>query len=148
MLLSLRGIIELPDAAGSSFDHGAFDPVTRRVFVAHTGRDRVEVIEHETSSHFATVDGFAEPAGVVTDSARVLVTNRSGSTLSWLDAATLQIRQTYATAPRPNGVAIVAHSNLALVACIGDEDHDPELLSIDLMRGHRWEAKLPGRPRW
>jgi len=38
-------MIGIPDSAGSSFDHGAFDPSTRRVFVAHTGRNRVEVIE-------------------------------------------------------------------------------------------------------
>src|ERR1035438_3015741 len=39
------GIIEIPNAAGSAFDHGAFDPETRRVFVAHTARDCVEVID-------------------------------------------------------------------------------------------------------
>ena len=32
--------------AGSEFDHGAFDPKTRRVFIAHTARrSRVEVID-------------------------------------------------------------------------------------------------------
>ena len=42
MALKTVGIIEIPDAEGSEFDHGAFDPATRRIFVAHTGRDRIE----------------------------------------------------------------------------------------------------------
>jgi len=38
MSLKTIGMIEIPDSAGSSFDHGAFDPKSRRVVVAHTGR--------------------------------------------------------------------------------------------------------------
>ena len=40
VIMSLKTIatIAIPGSAGSSFDHGAFDPATRRVFVAHTGR--------------------------------------------------------------------------------------------------------------
>jgi hypothetical protein len=47
MPLTSIGVIEIPAAAGSSFDHGAFDPRSRRVFVAHTGRDCIEVIDHD-----------------------------------------------------------------------------------------------------
>jgi hypothetical protein len=43
MSLSFRAVIEIPDA-GTLFDHGALDPEIRRVFVADTARDRVEVI--------------------------------------------------------------------------------------------------------
>ena len=38
MPLKSLGVIEIPDAAGSAFDHGMFDPKTRRVFIAHTAR--------------------------------------------------------------------------------------------------------------
>ena len=65
MSLRMVGIIEFPDAAASAFDHGAFEPATRRVFVAHTGRDGVEVIDHDRGRHLATLDGFPEAAGVV-----------------------------------------------------------------------------------
>ena len=47
MALKTVATIAIPGSAGSSFDHGAFDPVSRRVFVAHTGRDCVEVIDHD-----------------------------------------------------------------------------------------------------
>ena len=43
MPLKTIGTIAIPDAAGSAFDHGAFDAKTRRVFIAHTARDCLEV---------------------------------------------------------------------------------------------------------
>lgn len=146
MALTVRGVIEIPNAG--DFDHGAFDPKTRRVFVAHTGRDCVEVIDHDTSRHIATLKGFAEAAGVVAHAGSVLVTNRGAASLTWLDGATLQTRSVFPTAPRPNGVAITSSANLAIAACIGDATNEPELQVFALDRDNRWTLKLPGRPRW
>ncbi|TAJ83617.1 hypothetical protein [Reyranella sp.] len=140
--------IEIPDCTGSSFDHGAFEPMTRRVFVAHTGRDRIEVVDHDRGRHRATLEGFPHAAGVVADAGHVLVTNRGSASLAWLDADTLQTRAVFDTGPTPNGVALVSAINLAIAACIGDETHGAELQTIDLQRGHRWTISLPGRPRW
>ena len=64
MALTVRGVIALPDGRNSDFDHGAFDPKTRRVFIAHTARDRVEVVDHDASRHLATLPGCVEAAGV------------------------------------------------------------------------------------
>jgi DNA-binding beta-propeller fold protein YncE len=148
MPLRVARTIQIPDSAGSSFDHGAFDPTTRRVFVAHTGRDRVEVIDHDRGCHSATLEGFPHAAGVVADAGHVLVTNRGSASLAWLDADTLETRGVFDTAARPNGVALVAAPNLAIVACIGDETHRAELQTIDLRTRQRWAIGLPGRPRW
>jgi len=148
MALTVRRSIEIPGSRNTSFDHGAFDPETRRVFVAHTARDCLEVIDHDTSRHIATVPGFAEAAGVVAHDGTVLVTNRGAASLAWLDAATLQTRSVFPTAPRPNGVAITAAGKLAIAACIGDDTHAPELQTFDLGTGDRSTLRLPGRPRW
>jgi DNA-binding beta-propeller fold protein YncE len=148
MALTARGIIDVPDSHGTSFDHGAFDPKTRRVFVAHTGRDRLEVIDHDTSRHVATLEGFPEAAGVAAHDGKVLVTNRGSAGLAWIDAATLQTRFVAATAPRPNGVAITSSGKFAIAACIGDDRHAPELQVFDLDGGRRSTLRLPGRPRW
>ena len=147
MALKPRGIIEIPNARGTSFDHGAFDPKTRRVFVAHTGRDRVEVIDHDAGRHLATLEGFPEAAGVAALEGNVLVTNRGAASLAWVDAVTLKTRAVMPTAPRPNGVAITS-SHLAVAACIGDETGEPELQVFRLGGSERWSLKLPGRPRW
>jgi DNA-binding beta-propeller fold protein YncE len=148
MSLRILRTIEIGGSANSQFDHGAFDPKTRRVFVAHTGQDRIEVIDHDASQFLKTLDGFPEAAGVVADDAVVLVTNRGAASLAWIDAESLETRLVEATGPRPNGVAFVPHSRLAVVACIGDEAHGPELQSISLDKSLRCSLPLPGRPRW
>jgi hypothetical protein len=76
------------------------------------------------------------------------VTNRGAASLAWLDGDTLETRAVFTTGPRPNGVAIVAHRGLAVVACIGDETHGAELHVLSLDGKHHWSIDLPGRPRW
>src|SRR3954453_12069630 len=90
MALKSIGKIEIPNSRSSSFDHGAFDPKSRRIFVAHTGRDCVEVIDHDTRRHVATLPEFPEAAGVVADDGIVLVTNRGAASLARVDATSLE----------------------------------------------------------
>jgi DNA-binding beta-propeller fold protein YncE len=146
--LRLAEVIRIPDSTGTLFDHGAYEPKNRRVFVAHTARNRVEVIDPQLRRHSATLEGFPEAAGVVADAGQVLVTNRGSAELAWIDAQTLQTRAVLKTAPRPNGVAILSRRRLAIVACIGDEAHEPELQVLHFDGTDRWSVKLPGRPRW
>ncbi len=146
MALTANGRIEIPGK--SSFDHGAFDPKTRRVFVAHTGHDSVDVIDHDSQKHVANLPGFPEAAGVVADDGIVLVTNRGAASLAVVDAPTLKTTAVFKVGQRPNGVAIVAARRLAIAACIGDETHEPVLEAISLNGGQRHSLALPGRPRW
>lgn len=148
MALKQIGMIEIPDSKGSSFDHGAFDARTRRVFVAHTGRSCVEVIDHDGGKHIATLAGFPEAAGVVAENGQILVTNRGSASLSWVDAKSLVTRGVFATGHRPNGVAIVAEWKLAIAACIGDDVHRPELRVFGLDHDRKHALALPGQPRW
>jgi DNA-binding beta-propeller fold protein YncE len=148
MSLTVRGIIKIPDGQDTDFDHAAFDARTRRVFVAHTARGLLEVIDHDASRHIATLKGFPEAAGVVAHDGHVLVTNRGAASVAWVDAASLQTRSVWTTAPRPNGVAITFAATLGIAACIGDATHGPELQSFELATGRQSTLKLPGRPRW
>src|SRR5262245_5508890 len=148
MPLETIGTIRIPDSEGTLFDHGAFEPKTRRVFVAHTARDRVEVIDHDNRRHLATLRAFPEAAGVVADGGHVLVTNRGAASLAWIDARTLETQAVMSTGARPNGAALVAREGLAVAACIGDEAHRPELHVLLLGGPQRWQIDLPGRPRW
>jgi DNA-binding beta-propeller fold protein YncE len=148
MSLKMIGTIEIPGSAGSSFDHGAFDPKSRRVFVAHTGHDCVEVIDHDARRHVATLAGFPGAAGVVADDGTVLVTNRGGASLACVDAISLETRSVFKTGPRPNGVAIVSQKRLAIAACIGDEGQGAKLQVFGLDGGQHYSIDLPGQPRW
>lgn len=148
MPLKTVGILEIPNAAGSAFDHGAFDPKTRRVFVAHTARDCVEVIDHDDQRHMATLPGFSGAAGAVADDGEILVTNRGAASLALLDADTLKTKAVFKTGARPNGAAIVHRTGLGIAACIGDEREAPTLQSLGLNSRKQVAIDLPGRPRW
>lgn len=148
MPLKTVGILEIPNAAGSAFDHGAFDPKTRRVFVAHTARDCVEVIDHDDQRHMATLPGFSGAAGAVADDGEILVTNRGAASLALLDADTLKTKAVFKTGARPNGAAIVNRKGLGIAACIGDEHEAPTLQSLGLNSRKQVAIDLPGRPRW
>src|SRR5260221_2955405 len=121
MPLKTIGTIAVPGAAGSDFDHAAFDANSRRVFVAHTARDCVEVIDHDAGRHIATLPGFAGVAGAVGDDGQMMVTNRGSASVALLDAISLKAPATFKTGARPNGAVMVARSGLAIAACIGDD---------------------------
>src|SRR6478752_8700526 len=148
MPLKSLGVIKIPDATGSAFDHAAFDPKTRRVFIAHTARNAVEVINHDAGKHEATLPGFPGVDGAVADDGEVLVTNRGSASVAWLDAATFETKAVFKTGPRPNGAAIIASKGLGVVACIGDERKGPTLQVFGLRDGTHVSIDLPGRPRW
>jgi hypothetical protein len=148
MSLKTVGVIEIPGATGSAFDHGVFDARSRRVFIAHTARSTIEVIDHDAGGHIATLPGFPGAAGAVADEGEVLVTNRGSASLAWLDASTLQTKAVLETGARPNGAAIVKRLSLGIVACIGDERDPPTLQAFHLDDGGRKILNLSGRPRW
>src|SRR6195256_773014 len=127
MPLKTIGTITIPDAARSAFDHGAFDARSRRVFLAHTARDCVEVIDHGAGRHIATLPGFPGVAGAVADDGEILITNRGSASIAWLDAGTLETRATYTTGGRPNGAVLVARLGLGIAACIGTDGETPTL---------------------
>ena len=148
MPLKTIGTIAIPDSVSSEFDHAAFDAKSRRVFIAHTARDCVEVIDHDAGKHVATLPGFPGVAGAVADNGQILVTNRGGASVALLDANTLETRATYRTGGRPNGAVIVAQSGLGIAACIGDDGETPTLQLFELNGPRHVSIDLPGRPRW
>jgi DNA-binding beta-propeller fold protein YncE len=148
MPLKTLGVIKMPGAAGSAFDHAAFDPKTRRVFIAHTARSTVEVIDHDAGKHLATLPGFPGAAGAVADDGEILVTNRGAASLAWLDAATFKTKAVLECGARPNGAAFIKRLALGIVACIGDERETPTLRTFGLNDHSEASIDLPGRPRW
>jgi hypothetical protein len=148
MPLKKIGTIAIPGAMGSEFDHAAFDARSRRVFIAHTARDCVEVIDHDAGKHMATLPGFPGVAGAVADDGQILVTNRGSASVAWLDARTLETRAVFKTGGRPNGAVIVAGSGLGIAACIGVDGETPTLQLYGLSDHTHISIDLPGRPRW
>ena len=148
MPLKTIGVIEIPNAANSAFDHAAFDPKTQRVFIAHTARDYVEVIDHDAEKHVATLPGFPGVAGAVADDGEILITNRGSASVALLDAATFKTKAVFKSGARPNGAAIVKRASLGIAACIGDDREHPTLHALGLNDQKHVMIDLPGRPRW
>jgi DNA-binding beta-propeller fold protein YncE len=148
MPMKIAGTIAIPGAAGSEFDHAAFDAKSRRVFIAHTARDCIEVIDHDAGRHLATLQGFPGVAGAVADDGQILATNRGSASIALLDADTLETRATFETGGRPNGAVIVARSSLGIAACIGIDGETPTLQLFGLKDRKHVSIDLPGRPRW
>jgi hypothetical protein len=142
------GVIAIPNAIDSDFDHAAFDPKTRRVFIAHTARNCVEVIDHDAQNHIATLPDFPGVAGAVADDGEILTTNRGAATITWLDAATYKVKAVFPSGQRPNGAAIVKRRGIGIAACIGDAQQGPSLQVINLKEETQSAIDLPGRPRW
>lgn len=142
------GVIKIPNGENSEFDHAAFDPKTRRVFIAHTARNCIEVIDHDAQQHIATLPDFPGVAGAVADEGEILTTNRGGATITWLDAETYKVKAVFPSGRRPNGAAIVKRMGVGVAACIGDGHQTPTLQIINLKDGTQREINLPGRPRW
>jgi hypothetical protein len=82
MPLKTLGVIAIPNGLNSDFDHAAFDPKTRCVFIAHTARDCIEVIDHDAQQHIATLPNFPGVAGAVADDGDILTTNRGAATIT------------------------------------------------------------------
>src|SRR5258707_2418369 len=99
MSLKEVGIIDIPDSTDTLFDHGAFEPKSRRVFVAHTARNSIEVIDHDAGRHLSTLPGFPEAAGDVADASQVLYTNRGAALLATIDTHTIVSRSSLCTRP-------------------------------------------------
>jgi DNA-binding beta-propeller fold protein YncE len=147
-MLTIGRRIAIPGGAGSGFDHGAFDEVTGLVFLAHTGADRVEVLEPSRASYVRSLSGHPEAAGVAAANGVVAVTNRGDGSMSILEAATGDETRRLAVGPRPNGVAVDRTGAIAVAATLGDDQVGPTFVCCDLREDSMTSIPLPGQPRW
>jgi hypothetical protein len=148
MPLKIAGTIAIPEAAGSEFDHAAFDTKSRRVFIAHTARDCVEVIDHDAGRHIATLPGFPGVAGAVADDGQIPMQ----AAMARPDRATITAPFGRAPVLKAAWVFKVPASSNAMLALprlvTSDEKEAPTLQLFGLSDHRHVSIDLPGRPRW
>jgi len=146
------GFVEVPRGTKLGFDHAdvLVTPVGSRMFVAHTGADRVDVFDCREMRYLHALEGHPGVAGVLIDSERdlMLATDRGCARLSVYRASdeTLLGR----VGSRPNGVAFDFHEGHAYTFDLGDP---PGVGCVSTIVDIAWLAAvgqiaLPGRPRW
>jgi YVTN family beta-propeller protein len=89
--LRLEKTIPLPGVKGR-IDHLAFDADNQRLFVAALGNNTVEVIDVQSGTRVRTIDGLAEPQGVIyePEKKRLWIANGSDGTVRIFDALSYQ----------------------------------------------------------
>ncbi|HEX8027813.1 MAG TPA: hypothetical protein VF491_05095 [Vicinamibacterales bacterium] len=112
--------IDMPGVTGR-IDHLAFEPSTRRLFVAALGHDTVEVLDTERSVHLRSLTGFDEPQGiaVVPDVGGIAVANGGTGTLQLIDAKSLSTRWTVDIGGDADNVRYDTARKRIIVAAVG-----------------------------
>ncbi len=87
---ALRQTIALPDVEGR-IDHMAFDPKTRRLFIAALGNGTLEVVDTVKGERIRSIRGLKEPQGavLVPRAGQVVIASGGDGTLRAYDVETL-----------------------------------------------------------
>ncbi len=154
MTLRRVGETAVPRGQKPGFDHA--DVYTKnpasRMYVAHTGADRVDVFDCAGAKYLHALEGHPGVAGVLIDSDRnvLLTTDRGSARLSYFRVADETLTAQVAVGRRPNGVAFDARRMRAYTFDIGDPPGvGCTATSVDLATSAVLATiALPGRPRW
>jgi len=154
--VTLRRVGETPVPRGArpGFDHA--DVLTTRsgsrMYVAHTGADRVDVFDCASATYLHALDGHPGVAGVFIDSDRdvMLTTDRGAAHLSSFRASDETLVARVAVGQRPNGVALDTRQMRAYTFDLGEPPGvGCTSTVVDLETNSVLErVALPGRPRW
>jgi DNA-binding beta-propeller fold protein YncE len=154
MTLRFLGYIDLPAPIKSGgFDHAAVHRRQRRLYVAHTSNDAIDVIDCATDRYLHSIPNLGGVAGALVSEERDLVftSNRGENTVGIFapdDEANL------AKVPvgvKPNGLSFDPQSGLLLAANVGDPAI-PGSFTVSVVdvvqRKMIASIPVPGRTRW
>ena len=153
MSLVRAGFIAIPQGAKPGFDHADVFPPGRRMYVAHTGADRIEVLDCETRAHLRTLPvELPGVAGVLIDAEHdlLLSSDRAAARVSVFRCSDEQLLGQVEVGPHPNGLAYDGRRRRLYSFNLGEplgENCTASVVELDSMRVFA-VLPLPGRPRW
>jgi DNA-binding beta-propeller fold protein YncE len=154
--LTLRhvGFTAVPPGAKDGFDHADtyLDPRGSRLYVAHTGADRLDVLDCKSGAYLRSIAGLPGVAGVLIDSERDLLftSDRAAARVSILRASDEAMVGQVDVDPRPNALAFDPDARNLYSFNLGEPagtNCTASVVSIDARRVVA-TLPLPGRPRW
>ena len=154
MTLRQVATIAVPPGARPGFDHADVFLSARggRMYVAHTGADRIDVFDCAGHTYSHALPGHPGVAGILIDSQRdvLLATDRAAAQLSVYRASDESLLARVPVGQRPNGVALDTHRMRAYTFDLGDPPGQGCTFTVvDLeQRAVIAQLPLPGRPRW
>jgi YVTN family beta-propeller protein len=152
--LRLEGYVDLPEHKGDGgFDHAAVHRGLRRLYVAHTANDALDVIDLDEARYLDSIVGLTGVAGalVAGSSDLVFTSNRGEDTVAVFDARNPRPLAKVPVGRRPNGLAFDPGRGTLLAANVGDPA-DPASHTVSIVDPSRGalQASIPvtGRTRW
>jgi DNA-binding beta-propeller fold protein YncE len=152
MSLERVGFIPISAGAKAGFDHADIDRGRRRLYVAHTGADRVEVIDCMRRLHVGSLQDLPGVAGVLVDEGHNLVftSDRAAARASFFRCSDERLLGQVKVGPHPNGLAYDSKRRTLHVFNLGEplgENCTASVVDVDSLQVVG-EIALPGRPRW
>ena len=155
MGLARTGFIPVPPGAERGFDHADLyrdGSGTYRLYVAHTGADRVDVIDCATNTYLRSLPDHPGVAGVLIDSAQDLLftSDRGASQVSVYRCSDEALLARVGVGEHPNGLAHDPTRGRLFSFNLGEplgEQCTASVVDLDRQRVVV-TISLPGRPRW
>jgi DNA-binding beta-propeller fold protein YncE len=151
--LARVGFIAIPPGEKPGFDHADVDRQRRRMYVAHTGADRIEVLDCNARSYLHALPAeLPGVAGVLVDEEQELLfsSDRGAARVSVFRCSDEQLLGQVEVGPHPNGLAYDPKRRRLYSFNLGEplgENCTASVVELDSMRVLA-ELPLPGRPRW
>jgi DNA-binding beta-propeller fold protein YncE len=146
------GVIDLPGGAEPGFDHADVYRTGRRMYVAHTGADRVDVLDCERQAFLRSLPDLPGVAGVLIDDEHdvLFTSDRGAARVSVFRCSDEQLLGRVEVGPHPNGLAYDRRRRRLYTFNLGEpvgENCTASIVDVDTLRVVA-ELSLPGRPRW
>ncbi len=153
MSLVRAGFIPIPPGAKPGFDHADVHRELRRLYVAHTGADRIEVLDCNARTYLRALPAeLPGVAGVLIDEEHDLLfsSDRGAARVSVFRCSDEQLLGQVGVGPHPNGLAYDRRRRRLYSFNLGEplgENCTASLVDLDALAVVA-ELPLPGRPRW
>lgn len=154
MILEQIGEVDLPahDKPGG-FDHAAVHGPRRRLYVAHTANDALDVIDCATNTYLGSIPHLVGVAGALVseDHDLVFTSNRGENTVGIFPPDQEEAMVKVNVGLRPNGLAYDPGRRLLVAANVGDPAR-PGSFSVSVVdtsaRAMIADVLVSGRTRW
>src|SRR5258708_34790321 len=153
-MLKFEAYLALPaNTSPGGFDHAAIHQAARRLYVAHTSNNAVDVIDCQSDRYLHSIPGLVGVAGALVSDERDLVftSNRGEDTISIFSPENETGAVRVGVGSHPNGLSFDPERGILLVANVGDPAiPDSFTLSIVSVTRHKMIASIPvpARTRW
>jgi len=146
------GFTPVAPGAEPGFDHADVYRAGRLMYVAHTGADRVDVLDCEQHTFLRSLPDLSGVAGVLVDEEHDLLftSDRDAARVSVFRCSDETLLGRVEVGPHPNGLAYDRRRRRLYAFNLGEplgKNCTASVVDVDSLEAIE-ELSLPGRPRW